>query len=123
MTDTLSRGALLRDVAARTDDGREVHVSDFRGRRNIVLIFPGEGEEASSLIRGLGNNAEVQSEEAVVLTASEATARAFYSAPSSAVFIADRYGEIFFSARHPDPLPDAAEVLKWLEFINSQCPE
>lgn len=118
----LTRGALLRDVPARTPDGRTVQVSDFRGRRNIALIFSGEGSEA--LVNDLGgSSAALNSEEAVVLLAGD-SARAIYDAPSAAIFITDRYAEVFFVARVPrDPLPSSREVLKWLEFINSQCPE
>ncbi len=120
MVPALIRGTVLRDTPALLD-GREVAVSDFRGRRNIVLIFPGAATVA--LLEQLSfRSEEIASEEAVVLRASDAVREA-YQAPGSAVFIADRYGEIFFSARSPEPLPDAAEVLKWLEFINAQCPE
>ena len=121
MAVALERGAILRDVPARTLDGRDIHVSELRGRRNIVLVFP--GPETTALVDRLGGQLdELATEEAVVLIASE-TARRVYDAPTSAVFITDRYGEIFFSARHPELIPDAREVLKWLEFINAQCPE
>ena len=122
MAQPIIRGMLLRDITARTVEGANVQVSDFRGRRNIVLIFPGQ-QEPTDLIRNLTSRPDLAGEEAVVLTACDDNARTLYDAPNSAMFITDRYGEIFFSARHPDPLPDAAEVLKWLEFINSQCPE
>jgi len=121
MPDVLIRGALLRDIPARTLDGREVLLSDFRGRRNIVLIFP--DEDVQQVLDELRKESALAAEETVVLAGTSDAARDVYGAPSSAIFITDRYGEIFFSARHPEPLPDAAEVLKWLEFINSQCPE
>jgi hypothetical protein len=115
------RGALLRDISARTLNGEDVSISDFRGRRDLVLIFP--GPDADRLVQALrGHTDDVRSEEAVVLIAPD-SARELYAAPSSAVFLTDRFGEIFFSARHPEALPDAAEVLRWLEFINAQCPE
>ncbi len=121
MAVALERGALLRDIPARTLDGLDVHVGDFRGRRNIVLVFA--GAESSILLEQLDSRSgELATEEATVLIASK-QARDLYQAPASAIFISDRYGEIFFSARDPEPIPDAREVLKWLEFINAQCPE
>lgn len=121
MAVAFERGALLRDIPARTLDGRDVQLSDFRGRRNIVLVF--RGTETARLFEQLRSGSyELATEEAAVLIAWD-EARDLYNAPGSAIFIADRYGEIFFSARHPEPIPDASEVLKWLEFINAQCPE
>lgn len=121
MATTIIRGTLLRDGPAHTLDRRDVNISDFRGRRNVVLIF--DGEESAKVIDDLrGVSDDLDFEEAVVLLAPD-SARPMYEAPSSAVFLTDRYGEIFFCARDPEPLHDGAEVLKWLEFINAQCPE
>lgn len=41
------------------------------------------------------------------------------------VFIADRYGEIYaqFCTRGQEGFPKTDEILQWLFFINSQCPE
>lgn len=121
MAATLTAGTLLRDISARTLDGRLANVSDFRGRRNLVLVFPGD-DTATLLERLRSRSEELAAEEAMVLIAADAD-RELYNVPSSAIFISDRYGEIFFTARHPVPLPDVQEVLKWLEFINAQCPE
>jgi peroxiredoxin len=123
MAETLARGSLLRDIPVRNSDGREVHVSDFRGRKNVVLIFPDPGDppECSALLET--RDTALADNEAVLLVAASDAARDLYDAPKSALFITDRYGEIFFSVRHPEPLPDVGEVLQWLEFINLQCPE
>ncbi len=44
---------------------------------------------------------------------------------SAAVYVTDRFAEVFGVYRTCDgqSLPTVAEVLDWLEFINSQCPE
>lgn len=44
---------------------------------------------------------------------------------AAAVYITDRYGEVFASYRTRDgqALPPAAEILSWLAFVNIQCPE
>ncbi len=45
--------------------------------------------------------------------------------PAPALYITDRYGEVFGAYRTAagQPLPTVKEVLNWLEFVNSQCPE
>ena len=45
--------------------------------------------------------------------------------PAPAVYITDRYGEVFGSYRSAggQALPKLEEILDWLAFINSQCPE
>lgn len=44
---------------------------------------------------------------------------------AAAVYVTDRYGEVFAAYRTRDgqTLPPAAEILSWLAFINIQCPE
>ncbi len=43
----------------------------------------------------------------------------------SAVYITDRFAEVFTAYRRRDgqKLPTFTEILSWLEFVNSQCPE
>lgn len=130
----LERGMMLRDISATTLEGVPAWLSDFRGRRNLVLIFAGtNGEEGRLLSELRQSREELREEEAVVAILSDADpeSRAWYGAltaggaPHAALYITDRYGEIYFAA-HPErgqPLPSAAEVLDWLRFINSQCPE
>jgi peroxiredoxin len=44
---------------------------------------------------------------------------------AAAVYVTDRFGEIFAIYRTVEGtrLPSDADILSWLEFINSQCPE
>ena len=44
---------------------------------------------------------------------------------AAAAYVTDRYAEVFavYRTRDGQTLPRAAEILQWLEFINSQCPE
>ena len=46
-------------------------------------------------------------------------------APAPAIYITDRYGEVFGSFRTAigQRLPTFHEILSWLSFVNSQCPE
>lgn len=45
--------------------------------------------------------------------------------PAPAIYVCDRYGEVFGSYRTSSShaLPRLEEILNWLSFINSQCPE
>jgi hypothetical protein len=132
MVAQLEAGMLLRDVRAHTLEDREVYASDFRGRRNLVLIFPGQEREEFGLLNELRQHAtDLQEEEAIVLIADGDNEAGRYGTISpegrriAAVYVADRYGEVYFTA-HCEPgktLPGAAEVLDWLRFINAQCPE
>ncbi len=122
-TATVSRGSILRDTSAVTFDGARVYLSDFRGHRNIVLIFADAA--TAPLLRDLGSaNSELSEEQATVLSATDEQARQAYGVKQGAVFIADRWGEVYFVATiPPERLPGVAEILDWLRFINSQCPE
>lgn len=44
---------------------------------------------------------------------------------STAIYLTDRFLEVFAAWRTAEgnTLPDASEILSWLEYINSQCPE
>lgn len=41
------------------------------------------------------------------------------------IYVTDRFGEVFATFQNPSPtsLPAAAEITRWLEFINQQCEE
>ncbi|HEU5404003.1 MAG TPA: redoxin domain-containing protein [Terriglobales bacterium] len=44
---------------------------------------------------------------------------------SAAVYVTDRFGEVFgiYRTAGGQPLPGITDVLDWLEFVNAQCPE
>ncbi len=45
--------------------------------------------------------------------------------PEMAVYITDRFGEVFAAFRESEKqaMPSVQEILGWLAFVNSQCPE
>lgn len=45
--------------------------------------------------------------------------------PEIAVYITDRFGEVFATFRESEKqaMPNVDEILGWLAFVNSQCPE
>lgn len=138
MSAVLQRGEMVRDFAVRVG-GAQKWISDYRGRRNLVLVFAGESrEQVTALLDGLARERseldywEAQvvvigngGEDRFAVAAEESSElRARYGAErAAAVVITDRYGEIMFAAREGDPWPSAAEVIGWLEYIVAQCPE
>jgi peroxiredoxin len=48
-----------------------------------------------------------------------------YGHPASAIYITDRFGEVFavYRAAEGQTMPALQEIVTWLAFINSQCPE
>ena len=42
-----------------------------------------------------------------------------------AVYVTDRFGEVFATFRESEKqaMPSVQEILGWLDFVNSQCPE
>ncbi|MEJ2008097.1 MAG: redoxin domain-containing protein [Acidobacteriota bacterium] len=153
-----SCGELLPDVGLVSAEGRQVRLSDYRGRLNLVVILAG-GMDDENLLRLLGEaagkHADITGEEAevililtkdrsgrtplgvrvdwpfVVLMDSNGHAHRLFDTLDAdgtaipAVFIADRFGEIYaeYSSKERQQLPQINEVLQWLFFINSQCPE
>ena len=45
--------------------------------------------------------------------------------PATAIYVTDRFGEVFavYRAAEGQAIPSAREIVEWLTFINSQCPE
>jgi peroxiredoxin len=48
-----------------------------------------------------------------------------YGHPATAIYITDRFLEVFavYRAAQGQTMPCAREIVEWLSFINSQCPE
>jgi len=114
------RGQDLPEISGAASDGRKIHTSDLRGRKNTVIIFSGEPSDESSqeLIRALSDrHSEIQDEEAEIIVCEDNELH------RAAICIADRYGEVYFSAFFSDTAPSAENVLEWLRYIEIQCPE
>lgn len=152
------RGHVLRNFALLSAAGKQVQLSDYRGRANLVLVLAGaQGSEPElDLLTQLASRqAEILEQEAqviavlyctreqaqvlkshaqlpfVVLADSEGTVHRSFGAldnnnrPRLAVYVTDRYGEVFAAWRtvEGDVAPSAQDILDWLEFVNQQCPE
>ena len=144
-------GYRLRDFMLRSTAGAEVQLSDYRGRSNLIVIFSVVSADGSTLIRDVaGHYQRIREQQAEVLLISPTmveepqppvqlpfpvlldAGREIYAEygflasddPISGIFIADSFGEIAASYVASETAnATSASILKWLEFINSQCPE
>jgi len=148
------RGYRLRDFTLPSSEPRDISISDYRGRANLVLVFGGALDATTAWLQQLSRVASLREENAqalAVLDVSPIIAKRHkdmlricfplladvggrvhreYGAidaancPTSAIYVADRFGEVFV-ARQPTQnfASDFDEILRTLQFINSQCPE
>lgn len=141
-----SKGVRIRDYALIDAAGDPIALSNFRGKRNLVLIFAGARETGEAVANGLSSfDQEFADADAVaiviladqpawvsgrphILIASdvEAIAHREVGAVDASIkfvqgcYITDRFGEVK-TALHE--IPAVSEMLRWLDYINSECPE
>jgi hypothetical protein len=127
------------DFTLESVTGSKLRLSDFRGRRDLVLVFARQGKENQALVllRAL-NRDELEAEETQVLVivagglppeSPESTHfpvlldrdGAVTDRYAATVVITDRYGEIY--SVHRGISPTADEVMASLRHINAECPE
>lgn len=149
---TIRAGDVLPSLTLPETSGGLIKTWDFHGRLNLVMVFlPDPDFQAGrDLFKQLSRiYDEVQAEEAEVLPVIRASLsqaetikrdlgwrtpvlvdetgdvfRRFGLGEQSMVVIADRYGEICYPDGVPNQgIPSADEILSWLRFIESQCPE
>ena len=106
---------LLADLARR--------YPEFAGQETQVLVVVAASrEQAQSMASQLPFPVLLDPDSRAhrALAGSDADGRV-----ATAVYVTDRYGEVFAAFRSAEglPLPDAGEILKWLEFVNIQCEE
>lgn len=149
------RGEMLPRFTLPALDGSAVSLESYRGRRNLAVVFAADGVDetpVTDLLRELRWRAHELAAEAAQLliivtspsiaarraplgfpTLLDAEGRIHHAVgatdgagrPAPAVFVTDRFREIF-AAYVPERgygLPAAQEILEWLVFINIQCPE
>jgi peroxiredoxin len=147
------RGQMLPPFTLLSAAGGLVQLAAYRGRANLVVVLA--GSETELLRHLAARHARVLEEEAqviAVLCGAREQAQAIQlreqfpflvladpdcalhlalgaldsgGAPRLAVYVTDRWGEIFalWRAAHGDPVPGAQDIVSWLEFVNRQCPE
>lgn len=143
-------GEMLPDFALPSSRRAPLGPRAYKRRRNLVLAFvqAEDGDRCGKWLRRLAERqAELAEEDAEVLVVVEGpierlealalpfplladesgAVHARYGARGrSAVFIADRYGEIrerWVISDGPGRLPSPDEVIAWLRLIEIECPE
>lgn len=120
----LQRGDLVPHFEVRTLDGRAVRYADVWQHANLVLVaFPAVESAAAA------RYAAALSAETTAFAARNArlvmTRGAMPATVAPTLIIADRWGEIVHVATGTDveALPGAADILDWLDHLESRCPE
>ncbi len=90
---------VLAIVRAATQKAAEI-------KQQLQLAYPVLADEEGQVLRQLGGT--------------DSNGR-----DAAAVYVTDRFGEVFGAYRRRDgqQLPGVGDILNWLEFVNSQCPE
>ena len=143
---------MVPDFTLQSSTGRPYQVSSFRGRRNLLVLFVGDGDHGTAglIAEFAARREELDDEETEVLlvfrgnmVACEALrkrdhipfavladengrAHERYGAGTSpALYLTDRYGEIYDARRTSESvsLPDADDILASIRHINAACPE
>jgi peroxiredoxin len=150
-----SRGHLLRDFTLMSTLGRPIRLSDYRGKSNLVLICADGRSGTKQLLLDLASQyTQIQTEEAEILIVAGSPAETTEKNDQlklpypilddengrihhelgavnslgqnfTAVYVTDRFGEVFgaYRTRDGQSLPHVADIVNVLEFINIQCPE
>jgi peroxiredoxin len=148
------KGQCLRDFRLKTAEGHAVSLSDYRARASLVLILSdGRGEAGKLIAHAAAQYREIAAKDAdvlailpgghptpeqeplhlpfpVLLDENDRIHRELGALDeaghcAAAVYILDRFGEVFASYRTAagEPLPSVSEIRDKLEFITFQCPE
>jgi peroxiredoxin len=147
-----SKGRRIPDFGLISTEGKFIQLSDYRGIRNLVLILADGRNSTKEFLSEVNNRYdEIKAEEGEVLTVVEQSSQTQRESKASfpilidkdgyihrefgavdqlgqtaaAVYVTDRYGEVYDAHRSRDgqSLPRVNEILASLEFINIQCPE
>lgn len=139
------RGQTFPGMELPDRSGRTVRISDYRGRRNLVIAFLGKVQPGElALLRELAQrHDDFRREEAEVLAVvavgeihqplpfpllldqdRDAHRRAG-AGEETAIYVTDRWAEILVELRPASTgkFPRAGDLLEWVDFANRQCPE
>lgn len=121
----VERGDVLADFEVTTLDGQGFGYSTIWQRKNLVLVaLPAEmsGPSVEDYVAQLrARSPELTGED----TACVITRDSVPGLASPAVVVADRWGEIVYCSMGSEisDLPPAEELVNWLEYLRTQCPE
>jgi hypothetical protein len=120
----LQKGELLPHFSVTTVAGERFAYSDIWQRKNLVLVsLPHEESDGSA--KYLAQLAIGTSELTGNDTACLITRNSIPGVPAPGVVVADRWGEIHHvtHAARVEDLPSLHELVEWLRYVQSQCPE
>jgi len=122
-TDIIAPPGYVAHFEVTTVDGGRVRYRELWQHRNLVLVAgrPGERDGLALYASRLADRRrEFDDSEATVVVTTDRVKDV--SAPG--IVIADRWGEVqyrrHFAVAEP---PDVEELLSWVRFIQTQCPE
>ena len=120
----LRRGDLVPHFTVKTLHGDEFSYATIWQCRNLVLIALSvtDSESAKRYVSELAaRGADFSAGEADCVV----TRDRIQEIPSPAVLVADRWGEVICIAATSDvrDLPQVEDVLEWLRYVQSRCPE
>ena len=119
----LERGDQVPHFAVATIDGGRVDYRDIWQHTHLLLVTVGPAEPAGagSYVAHLASQAPavVSHDAACVITRDPIP-----GVPAPAIVVADRWGEIqIVIPRRASEGPDPAEILEWMSYVQSRCPE
>jgi hypothetical protein len=120
----LQKGELLPHFSVTTIAGERFAYSDIWQRKNLVLVSLSH-EESKGSTTYLAQLAIGMSELTGDDTACLITKDGIPGVPAPGVVVADRWGEIHHvtHAARVEDLPSFQELVDWLRYVQSQCPE
>jgi hypothetical protein len=120
----LQKGELLPHFSVTTVAGERFAYSDIWQRKNLVLISLPH-EESNGGTEYLAQIATGTSELTGDDTACLITRDRIPGVPAPGVVVTDRWGEIHHvtHAARVEDLPRLHELIEWLRYVQSQCPE
>ena len=116
----LKRGDSVPHFALRTVGGQPINYSTIWQRKNLILVtLPHADAEYASQLTARLPEFKDRNTECVV------TREAMPQIPAPGVVVADRWGEIVFSATadRVSGLPPPEDLLDWIDYIQNRCPE
>lgn len=122
---SLGQGDQVPHFDVLTIDGQRVRYREFWQHRNLVFVsvdIESHPEHQQYAANWLARRDEFTAAETVLVISSESVA----GLPTPGVIVADRWGEIIHVVRPAEPgasMPNADDLLEWVNFVRIQCPE
>ena len=116
------RGDRVPHFEVATLPGERVSYATIWQQKNLLLVLlpevPDAGEE--TYVRNLNAAATTFTDTACVITRDP-----IGDVPAPAVVVADKWGEVIHAtaAASVGELPSAEDLLDWIEYVRSKCPE